>query len=107
MKRVRHGDFKITDFLRAALAHRAGLLFEALAPNPQTRLKDCRNFRFVLFGQSQKIAHVIGMRVSQENGIQPRHFLQRLRTEGIRRHPRVNQGNLAEGVVSEKVLWPK
>src|SRR6266566_3616171 len=78
MKCVRHGDFKITDFLRAALAHRTGLLFEARALNPQTRLKDCRNFRFVLFGQSQKIAHVIGMRVSQENGIQPRHFFSEL-----------------------------
>src|SRR6266851_2019702 len=46
MKCVRHGDFKITDFLRAALVHRAGLLFEALAPNPQTCLEARRNFRF-------------------------------------------------------------
>src|SRR6266566_2719945 len=97
MKCVRHGDFKITDFLRAALAHRTGLLFEALALNPQTRLKDCRNFRFVLFGQSQKVAHVIGMRVGQENGIQPRHFFQRFRTEGIRHHPRIDQSNLPRG----------
>jgi len=37
------------------------------------------------------------MRVSQENGIQPRHFFQSFRTEGIRHHPRIDQSNLAQG----------
>jgi len=72
MKRVRHGDLKITDCLRAALAHRASFFSKTFAFDPQTRLKHRRNFRPELLGQRQKIAHVVGMRVSQENGVQSR-----------------------------------
>src|SRR5439155_9811309 len=69
MKCVRHGEFKLTDCLRAALAHRASLLSKAFALNPQTCLEYCRNFRFELLGYGQKIAQVIGMRMSQENRV--------------------------------------
>ena len=97
MKCVRHGDFEITDFLRAALSHWASLLSKALVLHPKAGLKARRDFRFVLFRQSQKITPMIAMRVSQENGIQPRHSLQRLRTEGIRHHPRIDQCDLPRG----------
>jgi hypothetical protein len=54
-------------------------------------------FSVCAVGQSQKITHVIGMRVSQENGIQSRHFFQSFRTEGIRHHPRIDQSKLPRG----------
>jgi len=54
-------------------------------------------FSVVLFGQSQKIAHVIGMRVSQENGIQPRHFFQSFPDRRDSSSPRIDQSNLARG----------
>ena len=71
MKRVGHGDFKIADFLRTALSHRASLLHKTFALDPQAGLKHCRNPGPVLRGQRQQVAQVVGMGVGQENRVQP------------------------------------
>jgi len=107
MKRMRHGNFEIAHFLRAALAHRAGFFPEAFAFDPQAGLENGHDFRPVLASPAQQIAHVIAVRVRQEDRVQPRQFLQRSRADGIRHNPRINQRLFPVGVVSEKVLWPK
>jgi hypothetical protein len=94
MKSVRHRHFKLPDLLRPAFSHRAGFLFKPLAFDPQTSLKDCRNFRFVLLCKRQQIPQMVAVRVRQENYIHTRHVFQRSRARRIRHHPWIDERHL-------------
>ncbi len=107
MKRVGHGDFKIADFLRTALSHRAGLLHQTFALDPQTGLKHCcdlgrcrlasasRSPRWSVWAWVRKIASSRSMLFSSSGH---HGFV-------------ITQGSISatcpDDVVRENVLWPK
>src|SRR5579859_4314846 len=95
MKSVRHGHFKLGDFLRAAFAHRPGLILKAFALDPLTRLENGHNLRLVLLRKGEQVSQMVGMRVRKKNHVQLRNFLQVVRTLWIAHDPRINQSHLA------------
>ncbi len=76
MHRVGHADFEVTNLLRAAFAHGTGFLSETFAFDPKTRFENSHDFGAELFGQRQKIAEVIGVRMGEKNGVQTSEFFQ-------------------------------
>ena len=95
MEGVGHGDFEVADPLRAAFAHRTGLFFKALGPDPQASLKNRHDVRPVLLGEGQQVAQMIAVAVGEKDGVELRHFLEGIGTDRVGRHPRIDQRDLA------------
>src|SRR5581483_11301581 len=95
MEGVGQGDFEGTDFLRAALAHGARFLGEALAFDPQAGLVDGDDRGPVLLGECEQVAEMIGMAMGEEDGVETRDVLGRSGTDGIGHDPGVDERDFA------------